>query len=69
MRSKDFLSDEILKQFKNGTELNDFFKQVQKRGIEKMLESELDDHLGYEKHEKAPNQKLSQWLRTKESTH
>jgi len=56
MKSKDFLSDEILKQFKTGTELNDFLKQVQKRGIEKMLEGELDDHLGYEKHEKAPSQ-------------
>lgn len=56
MKSKDFLSDEILKQFKTGSELNDFLKQVQKRGIEKMLEGELDDHLGYEKHEKAPSQ-------------
>lgn len=56
MKSKDFLSDEILKQFKTGSELNDFLKQVQKRGIEKMLEGELDDHLGYDKHEKAPNQ-------------
>lgn len=56
MKSKDFLSDEILKQFKTGQELNDFLKQVQKRGIEKMLEGELDDHLGYQKHEKAPIQ-------------
>ncbi|MPQ49305.1 IS256 family transposase [Marinifilum sp. N1E240] len=56
MKSKDFLSDEILKQFKTGSQLNDFLKQVQKRGIEKMLEGELDDHLGYEKHEKAPSQ-------------
>lgn len=56
MKSNDFLSDEILKQFKTGTELNDFLKQVQKRGIEKMLEGELDDHLGYGKHEKAPIQ-------------
>nr|WP_209319639.1 transposase [Ancylomarina longa] len=32
---------------------DDFLKQVQKRGIEKMLEGELDGHLGYEKHEKS----------------
>ena len=56
MKSKDLLSDEILKQFKTGQELNDFLKQVQKRGIEKMLEGELDDYLGYQKHEKAPIQ-------------
>ena len=56
MKSKDFLSDEILKQFKTGQELNDFLKEVQKRGIEKMLEGELDDHLGYGKHEKVPTE-------------
>lgn len=56
MKSKDFLNDEILKQFKTGSELNDFLKQVQKRGIKKMLEGKLDDHIGYKKHEKAPNQ-------------
>jgi len=27
-----------------------FLKQLQKRGIEKMLEGELDGHLGYLKH-------------------
>lgn len=53
MEPKDLLTDEILKQFKTGKQLNDFLQQVQKRGIEKMLEGELDDHLGYEKHEKA----------------
>ena len=53
MEPKDLLTDEILKQFKTGKQLNDFLTQVQKRGIEKMLEGELDDHLGYEKHEKS----------------
>ena len=38
--------------FGTGKELNDFLKQIQKRGIEKMLEGELDDHLGYEKNQK-----------------
>ncbi len=53
MEPKDLLTDEILKQFKTGKQLNDFLIEVQKRGIEKMLEGELDDHLGYEKHEKS----------------
>lgn len=53
MKKDDFLSDEFLKQFTTGQELTDFLKQVQTRGIEKMLEGELDAHLGYDKHIKA----------------
>lgn len=53
MKPKDLLNDEFLKQFKTGEELNDFLKQVQKRGIEKMLEGELDGHLGYDIHQKS----------------
>src|SRR5690625_2617696 len=53
MKKDDFLSDEFLKQFTTGQELTDFLKQVQTHGIEKMLEGELDAHLGYDKHIKA----------------
>src|SRR5690625_7623735 len=53
MKKDDFLSDEFLKQFTTGQELTDFLKQVQTRGIEKMLEAERDAHLGYDKHIKA----------------
>ncbi len=49
MKAEDFLSDDFLKQFKTGDQLNDFLASIQKRAIEKMLEGELDDHLGYEK--------------------
>ena len=55
MKKEDLLNDDFLKQFKTGEELNDFLKQIQKRGIEKMLEGELDDHLGYDKHSKSKN--------------
>lgn len=51
MNTEDFLSDEFLKQFKTARQLNDFLAQIQKRGIEKMLEGELDGHLGYSKNE------------------
>ncbi|WP_291914979.1 IS256 family transposase [Chitinophaga sp. CB10] len=54
MKTEDFLSDDFLKQFKTADQLNDFLAQIQKRGIEKMLEGELDSHLGYNKHE--PNE-------------
>ena len=52
MKKEDLLSDEFLKQFKTGEDLYGFLAQLQKRGIEKMLEVELDAHLGYYKHEK-----------------
>jgi transposase-like protein len=52
MKKEDLLSDEFLKQFKTGEELHSFLAQLQKRGIEKMLEGELDVHLGYNKHDK-----------------
>jgi len=57
MDSKDLVSDEILKQFTTGDELMSFLTSIQKRGIEKILEGEMDSHLGYEKHDKtgSPN--------------
>nr|WP_299584568.1 transposase [uncultured Sunxiuqinia sp.] len=55
MKKEELLNDDFLKQFKSGEELNDFLKQIQKRGIEKMLEGELDCHLGYDKHQKSDN--------------
>jgi len=55
MNKEDLFTDEFLKQFKTGDELNGFLKELQKRGIEKMLEGELDGHLDYEKHERSSN--------------
>ena len=46
--------DQILKQFSTGDQLNDFLKTLQKRGIEKLLEGEFNNHLGYDKHQKSP---------------
>lgn len=55
MKKEDLFSDEFLKQFTTGDELNGFLKELQKRGIEKMLEGELDSHLDYAKHQKSNN--------------
>lgn len=52
MEQNQQLIDAFLKQLKTGEELNSFLAQLQKRGIEKILEGELDAHLGYERHEK-----------------
>lgn len=54
MKKEDLLNSEFLKQFRNGEELNNFLQQLQKRGIEQLLEGEMDDHLGYSKHERTP---------------
>lgn len=50
MNKEDAFSEEFLKQFKNGEELYAFLGQLQKRGVEAILEGEMDNHLGYEKH-------------------
>lgn len=55
MDKEQMLSDAFLKQFKTGEELNSFLAELQKRGIEKILEGELDAHLGFDKHEKMPD--------------
>jgi putative transposase len=49
MKKEEVLSEEFLKQFKTGDELFSFLGEIQKRGIEQILEGELDAHLGYEK--------------------
>ena len=53
MKKEELFNDDFLKQFKTGDELNGFLKELQKRGIEKMLEGELDGHLDYEKHQRS----------------
>ncbi|WP_066223791.1 IS256 family transposase [Formosa haliotis] len=55
MKKEDFLNDDFLKQFKTGDELTAFLKSIQKRGIEKMLEGELDAHLDYDRHQQSDN--------------
>jgi len=53
MKKEDLLSEDFLKQFKNGDELMSFVKQLHKRGVEAMLEGELDAHLGYDKNQRS----------------
>ena len=53
MKKEELFNDDFLKQFKTGDELNGFLKELQKRGIEKMLEGELDGHLDYDKNQKS----------------
>ncbi len=55
MKPEDILNDSFLQQFKSETELTSFLEDLHKRGIEKILEGELDAHLDYEKHQKRSN--------------
>ncbi|QWG06427.1 IS256 family transposase [Flammeovirga kamogawensis] len=55
MNKEDLLNDNFLKQFKSAEDLSSFMKQLQKRALEKMLEGEIEAHLGYQKHEKSEN--------------
>ncbi len=69
MKKEDLFNDEFLKQFKSGDELNAFLIQLQKRGIEKMLEGELDGHLGYDKSQKSDNPNNRNGFGQKKGTH
>lgn len=51
MKKEELLNSDFFKQFNSGKELNDFLSQIQKRGLEQLLEGELDAHLGYDKHQ------------------
>src|SRR5690625_5964545 len=53
MKLNDYLYLMFLKQLTTCQDLTNILKQDQTRGIEKMIEAELDAHLGYDKHIKA----------------
>ena len=55
MKFEDLLHDDFLKQFKTGDKLSNFLVKIQKRGIEKILEGELDAYLNYDKHQSNTN--------------
>jgi transposase-like protein len=46
----DQLPADFFKQFKDSNSFQSFMDALFKRGVEQMLEAELDEHLGYEKH-------------------
>ena len=59
MNKDEIITDEFLKQFKTGEELTEFMGSIYKRGIESILQGELDSHLGYKKNEINPDSKNS----------
>lgn len=52
MEKEALLNPEFLKQIKTHEELDSFLKSLYQKGLESILEGELDSHLGYSKHDK-----------------
>jgi len=51
MKNKQLnIDDNFFKQFKTAEELDTFLHGIFKRGVETMLQAELSEHLGYDKH-------------------
>ena len=44
------LPADFFKQFKSMREIEDFFSELFKAGVQNLLQAEMDEHLGYEKH-------------------
>ena len=42
MNKDEIITDDFLKQFKTGDELNDFMSSIYKRGVESILQGELE---------------------------
>jgi transposase-like protein len=51
MKNQEELSEDFGKHFKSVEEMESFLKKIYKRGIESMLEGEMEAHLGYPKHQ------------------
>ena len=47
------IPDDALKKIKSQAELDDFFQTLYKQAVENMLKAEMEEHLGYKKHEKS----------------
>jgi putative transposase len=45
------IPEEALRKIKSQTELDDFFHGLYKQAVEGMLKAEMDEHLGYQKHQ------------------
>lgn len=56
-KRNDFqIPEEALKKIKSQSELDDFFHDLYKQAVEGMLKAEMDEHLGYSKHQARENE-------------
>ena len=65
----EVLSKEFLSQFKTEADVSRFLNQLHAQVLEKMLEGEMDAHLGYEKNSVAGNNTgTSEWQLSEENS-
>ena len=55
MTKEELLNSEFLKQFKDSKDFGSFMDELYKRGVESMLQGEIEAHLGYSKHQRRPD--------------
>lgn len=67
MTIKPEVLDEILKTYKNPEDFKGIWNDLQKALLERMLQGEMTNHLGYEKNEKGKNPENSRNGKTKKS--
>lgn len=65
MNKEELFSDEFLKSFKSGEEFQSFMKDLHRRGMEKILEGELDAHLDYKRNERRKEENTRNGYSTK----
>jgi len=55
MNKEDLLNSDFLKQFKDSKDFGGFVDELYRRGVETLLEGELEAHLGYAKNQRKTN--------------
>ena len=70
----DQLPADFFKQFKNGSDFHNFMDALFKKGVESLLDGELEAHLGYSKHDRSDNPnsrngKTSKTIKTSKGTY
>lgn len=50
-KEKNDFPKDFFNQFKTAAELEDYFRELYKQGVQHLLQAELDEHLGYKKHD------------------
>jgi putative transposase len=49
------IPEEVLKKIKTREEFENYFQELYKQGVEALLKAEIDEHLGYPKHDPSGN--------------
>ena len=59
MKKKELLNKELLSKIKNADELEEIFSEMYQEALQKMLEGEMENHLGFSKNERTEKKKVN----------